>query len=170
MLSEKLWLWIVTIQLKRINIKKLITCPLKASIINWSDWGWTHSIHFCTTWFPFWSFTHFRTCPSSSFTISFYRGIIWHYQVTQVRNRLLSPQVCISQLWFNKNSAFYIESDYYIVTSTFPSKAKQETFYICGVFFLMEYKNIVLTYNYLLVRWDRLEGFLNNTATVHLQS
>lgn len=49
------------------------TCPLNASMMNWSDCGWTHSIHFCTTWFPFWSFTHFRTWPSSSFTISFWK-------------------------------------------------------------------------------------------------
>lgn len=50
------------------------TCPLNASMMNWSDWGWTHSMHFCTTWFPFWSFTHFRTWPSSSFTISFWKN------------------------------------------------------------------------------------------------
>lgn len=47
-----------------------LTCPLKASIMNWRAWGWTHSIHFCTTWFPFWSFTHFKTWPSSSRTMS----------------------------------------------------------------------------------------------------
>jgi len=28
-------------------------------------------MHFWTTWFPFWSLTHFRTWPSSSRTISF---------------------------------------------------------------------------------------------------
>lgn len=38
--------------------------------------GSTHSIHFWTTWLPFWSLTHFRTCPSSSFTISTYKKYI----------------------------------------------------------------------------------------------
>lgn len=46
------------------------TCPLKASMMKCNAWGWTHSIHFCTTWFPFWSLTHFNTWPSSSLTIS----------------------------------------------------------------------------------------------------
>lgn len=32
--------------------------------------GSTHSMHFWTTWLPFWSLTHFRTWPSSSRTIS----------------------------------------------------------------------------------------------------
>lgn len=49
------------------------TCPLKASMMKWSACGWTHSIHFCTTWLPFWSFTHFRTWPSNSRTISLCR-------------------------------------------------------------------------------------------------
>lgn len=48
-----------------------ITCAWNAPIINWSDDGSTHSMHFCTTWFPFWSLTHFSTCPSSSLTRSF---------------------------------------------------------------------------------------------------
>lgn len=51
---------------------KSLTCPLNASMINCKDWGCTHSMHFWTTWLPFWSFTHFRTWPSSSRTISFY--------------------------------------------------------------------------------------------------
>lgn len=49
------------------------TCPLKASMMKCNAWGWTHSIHFCTTWLPFWSFTHFSTWPSSSLTISLWR-------------------------------------------------------------------------------------------------
>lgn len=51
-----------------------LTCPLKASMMNCRDWGCTHSMHFCTTWLPFWSFTHLRTWPSNSRTISFYWG------------------------------------------------------------------------------------------------
>ena len=47
-----------------------LTLPLKESMMNWRYWGSTHSMHFCTTWFPFWSFTHFRMWPSSSFTTS----------------------------------------------------------------------------------------------------
>ena len=49
------------------------TCPLKASMMKCNAWGWTHSIHFCTTWLPFWSFTHFNTWPSSSLTISLWK-------------------------------------------------------------------------------------------------
>lgn len=41
-------------------------------MMNCRDWGCTHSMHFCTTWFPFWSLTHLSTWPSSSRTISFY--------------------------------------------------------------------------------------------------
>lgn len=52
------------------------TCPWKASIMNCRAWGWTHSIHFCTTWFPFWSFTHFNTWPSSSRTMSLWSNKI----------------------------------------------------------------------------------------------
>ena len=35
----------------------------------WS--GLTHSMHFWTTWLPFWSLTHFNTFPSNSEMISF---------------------------------------------------------------------------------------------------
>jgi hypothetical protein len=38
-----------------------LTWPENALIMNCSACGSTHSMHFCTTWFPFWSFTHFRT-------------------------------------------------------------------------------------------------------------
>lgn len=90
-----IWTSVVTIRLKRICVwghqlrtvrlqwlneeircvktKKGPTCPLKASMMKCRAWGWTHSIHFCTTWLPFWSFTHFNTWPSSSLTISLCR-------------------------------------------------------------------------------------------------
>lgn len=62
------WMWNYCVYLQRGP-----TCPLKASMMKCSAWGWTHSIHFCTTWLPFWSLTHFNTWPSNSRTISLYR-------------------------------------------------------------------------------------------------
>lgn len=49
------------------------TWPLNASMMKLTWTGSTHSMHFCTTWLPFWSLIHFWTWPSSSFTISTWR-------------------------------------------------------------------------------------------------
>ena len=40
-----------------------LTCVLNESMMNCSLSGSTHSMHFWTTWLPFWSLTHFRTLP-----------------------------------------------------------------------------------------------------------
>lgn len=58
------------------NDFNVFTCPWKALIMNCSEWGSTHSIHFCTTWLPFWSLTHLSTWPSSSRTIS-----TWNFEL-----------------------------------------------------------------------------------------
>lgn len=46
------------------------TWPLKEDNMNPTFSVGRVSIHFWITWFPFWSCTHFITCPSSSFTSS----------------------------------------------------------------------------------------------------
>lgn len=53
-------------------LDKETTWPLKLSTINCRWTEGTHSMHFWTTWFPFWSFTHSSKCPSSSFTMLTY--------------------------------------------------------------------------------------------------
>lgn len=97
--------------------KREPTCPLKASMMKWSAWGWTHSIHFCTTWLPFWSFTHFSTWPSSSRTISLCRErgqrVMWscvsdtarkHFPTSHLSQPLVAQQIrlCFEPLpWRN---------------------------------------------------------------------
>lgn len=55
-----------------------LTCPLKASVMKPRCLASIHSMHFCTTWLPFWSFTHFRMLPFSSLTISTYKDTKSH--------------------------------------------------------------------------------------------
>lgn len=47
---------------------KAATWPRKEDITNFIFSVGILSIHFCITWFPFWSRTHCKTCPSSSRT------------------------------------------------------------------------------------------------------
>lgn len=109
------------------------TCPWKASIMNCRAWGWTHSIHFCTTWLPFWSLTHFNTWPSSSRTMS-----LWS---EDKEGRISTDVTVLTETWKKKNTA--------------------------GKNVIEKYN---LTYNYLLVWGNGLQGFLNDPTTIHLQS
>lgn len=68
--GRRQWL---NVEILCMSSQRELTCPLKASMMKCRAWGWTHSIHFCTTWLPFWSLTHFNTWPSSSRTISLCR-------------------------------------------------------------------------------------------------
>jgi len=55
---------------REIKDRYLFTWPLKESMRNCSFVGCTHSMHFWTTWLPFWSLTHFSSFPCNSLTMS----------------------------------------------------------------------------------------------------